>query len=119
MVDITLNVAEGATLFTLGDVCQRCGVHAEIIIEMVEHGVVEPASTDTNKRWLFDGNELLRLRRAQRLRRDLQLNLPGVALSMDLLDEVERLQQQIASLQHQLQRVHSGEELSYAVSGVD
>jgi chaperone modulatory protein CbpM len=113
MVDITVSAVESATLFTLGEVCQRCGVHAEIVIEMVEHGVAEPASMDANQRWLFAGDALLRLRRAQRLRRDLQLNLPGVALSMELLDEVERLQQQIASLRHQLQRAHSGEELSY------
>lgn len=98
----------GSTLFTLSEVCERCGVHAEIIVEMVEYGVVEPADTDANQRWLFADAALARLVRAQRLRQDLELNLPGLALSMDLLDEIDKLREQVASLQHQLQQVHGG-----------
>ncbi|HSB97254.1 MAG TPA: chaperone modulator CbpM [Spongiibacteraceae bacterium] len=117
MSDVIINAVDtqySSALFTLSEVCQRCGVHAEIIVEMVEYGVVKPADTDANKRWLFAGEALLRLNRAQRLRQDLELNLPGLALSMDLLDEIDALRQQVVSLQHQLQRTHGdGNEVSY------
>jgi chaperone modulatory protein CbpM len=98
-----------STLYSLSEVCTRCGVHAELIVEMVEYGVVKPADTDANKRWLFASEALARLDRAQRLRQDLELNLPGLALSMDLLDEIDTLRRQIASLQHQLQQLHGSE----------
>lgn len=100
--------AQHGSLFTLSDICQHCGVHAEIIIEMVEHGVVEPAGVDAGKHWLFAGDALTRLIRAQRLRRDLQLDLAGLALSLDLLDEIEAMRRQIASLRHQLQQSQRG-----------
>ena len=99
---------QGNTLLSMRDICQRCGVHAELVIEMVEYGVVEPAAVDTRRRWLFAGDSLARLNRAQRLRRDLHLDLPGLALSLDLLDEIDALRQQVASLQHQLQQSRRG-----------
>jgi chaperone modulatory protein CbpM len=112
MSKLVINAADsqaGATLYSLSEVCIRCGVHAELIVEMVEYGVVQPADTDANKRWLFAGEALARLDRAQRLRQDLELNLPGLALSMDLLDEIDMLRRQVASLQHQLQQLHGRE----------
>lgn len=112
MPKIVINAVDsqsGGALYSLSEVCARCGVHAEVIVEMVEYGVVEPADTDANKRWLFAGETLARLDRAQRLRQDLELNLPGLALSMDLLDEIDTLRRQVASLQHQLQQLHGRE----------
>lgn len=95
-----------APLFTLSEVCERCGVHAEIIIEMVEYGIVAPVSVQTNNsRWQFNVESLARLRRAQRLRQDLELNLAGLALSLELLDQIESLQQEVKSLQHQLHKL--------------
>ena len=43
--------------------------------------------------WIFAGASLRRTRVAVRLLRDLELNLPGAALAVDLLDEINRLQQ--------------------------
>lgn len=50
---------------------------------------------------------LERLARAQRLRRDLELNLAGLALSLELLDQIEALQHEVKSLKHQLQKLHN------------
>ncbi len=41
--------------------------------------------------WRFSGSALQRARTAMRLQRDLGINLAGVALAMDLLDEIEEL----------------------------
>jgi chaperone modulatory protein CbpM len=110
MSELIINSASGSGgLYSLSEVCSRCGIHAELIVEMVEYGVVEPADTDTHKRWLFAGEALTRLDRAQRLRQDLGLNLPGLALSMELLDQIDTLRRQVASLQHQLQQLHGRE----------
>lgn len=104
----TIEAQHGTALLTLSELCQRCGVHAELIVEMVEYGVVEPVRRESGQRWLFADDALLRLQRAQRLRRDLQLDLPGLALSLDLLDEIALLQRQVDSLRQQLHQVHRG-----------
>jgi chaperone modulatory protein CbpM len=42
------------------------------------------------------------------MRRDLQLDLPGLALSLELLDEIETLRREVAALRHQLQQSRRG-----------
>ena len=39
--------------------------------------------------WQFTSLAIIRVARAKRLERDLSLNPPGVALALDLLDEIE------------------------------
>jgi len=102
-----VEIEHSNSLFTLSEVCERCGAPAEIIIEMVEYGIISPIaapiSAQPKSHWQFNVSALTRLHRAQRLRVDLELDLPGLALSLELLDEIDGLKQQIASLQQQLQ----------------
>jgi len=92
-----------AALFSLGEICERCGVQADIVIEMVEYGIVRPVTNPAdNDRWQFDTDALLRMSRAQRLRRDLELDPAGLALALELLDEIDTLQRQVRTLQQQL-----------------
>lgn len=94
-------------LFSLGEICERCGMHAGIVIEMVEFGIIAPVGNQApGEHWRFSTDALLRLRRAQRLLGDLELNLPGLALALELLDEIDALQQQVALLRRQLQELH-------------
>lgn len=96
------------SLFTLNEICERCRLQTEIIIEMVEYGIVTPVEMQTNnEHWQFTITALERLGRAYRLRQDLELNLPGLALSLELLDQVDALQKEINSLKHQLHNLHS------------
>ena len=89
-------------LFTLEEVCERCDIHVDIIIEMIEYGIVEPIEQSTESIWYFNSHALVRLQRAQRLMNGLELNLSGVALSLELMDEIEELQQRIVILSRQL-----------------
>jgi chaperone modulatory protein CbpM len=68
----------------------RCDV--ELIVTLVQEGVLEPQSGDSPGEWRFEGMALRRACRAVRLVRDLDLNPPGVALALQLLDEIERLE---------------------------
>lgn len=76
--------------FTLHEFCHACGVQTELVVEMVQEGVIEPAAMQEEE-WQFHGNALVRARRALRLVRDLDVNWPGAALALDLMDEIERL----------------------------
>jgi chaperone modulatory protein CbpM len=45
--------------------------------------------------WRFSGESLKRAKTAAHLTHDLELNTPGVALALDLLDEISRLRNQL------------------------
>jgi chaperone modulatory protein CbpM len=79
---------------TLREFCLACGVHAEYVVELVAEGVIAASPDDPPQAWRFDGLAVTRLQRAVRLQQDLGVNLAGVALALELLDEVERLRRQ-------------------------
>ncbi len=81
---------EEATL-SLAELSRACAVHAERIMDLVEEGILEPSGRDP-LRWRFSGASLRRARIALHLQRDLDINLPGVALALDLLEEIDRLE---------------------------
>lgn len=83
-------VLDERTVFTLSEMCRCCGVSAEVVIEMVAVGLVEPRGAEPAA-WRFEGPSVARVQRALRLYEDLGVNLPGAALALDLLDEIDRL----------------------------
>ena len=84
---------------TLGQLCRACGVHADWIISLVEEGIIEPQGADI-RLWRFSGASLVRARSALRLQRDLGVNLAGIALALDLMEELESLRAHIKTLGH-------------------
>lgn len=61
-------------------------------------GASPVASDAVRAQWRFSGSALRRLRRAMSLSRDLEVNPPGVALALDLLDEIEALRARLHRL---------------------
>ncbi|MGH7129146.1 MAG: chaperone modulator CbpM [Planctomycetaceae bacterium] len=83
-------VLDERVTFTLTEFSQACGVNTELVIQMVQEGVIEPARLE-DPEWLFEGPSLMRAQTALRLVRDLGVNWPGAALALDLLAELDRL----------------------------
>lgn len=90
-------ILEEQAELTLAEISRACAVHAECIIELVEEGVIEPAGRDPHH-WRFSGAQMRRAGAALRLQHDLGINLAGVALALQLLDEVEELRAQIRAM---------------------
>jgi len=78
--------------YGLDELCDLCRISTELVIELVEEGVLTPVEPDPAQ-WHFDYLAIKRLQTAIRLQRDLKVNLPGVALVLDLLDELRELRQ--------------------------
>jgi chaperone modulatory protein CbpM len=76
--------------FTLVDLSRVSGASEEELTLWVAEGVFEPRG-ERPQEWRFSGAALRRARTAQRLAHDLQINPPGVALVLDLLDEIDAL----------------------------
>lgn len=86
---------------TLAELTELCASRGRTLHLMVTEGVLRPQGRGPAD-WRFNGLEVRRARKALRLRRDLDLNLAGTALALDLLDEVEILRERIRVLEHQL-----------------
>ncbi len=83
-------IIENETRLTLRQLCDACAVQAEYIIELVNEGVIEPTGME-NLHWCFSGISISRVRRAKHLQHDLGVNLAGIGLALELLDEIEQL----------------------------
>jgi chaperone modulatory protein CbpM len=87
---------------TLAELTRLCGSSGRTLQLMVTEGLLRPQGGGRPEDWRFSGLEVRRARRALRLQRDLDLNLAGTALALDLLDEVETLRGRIRVLERQL-----------------
>lgn len=92
------SILEDGEQLSLNELCRACQVPAEVILEMVEYGLIEPQGREP-ARWRFSGMSLRRVRCAQRLQQDLGVNTPGAALAVELLEEMERLRRRLARLE--------------------
>ena len=83
-------VVEEEIYLTLTELCHTCGIAVEHVTTWVIEGVLDPIG-QTPQEWQFGGTSLRRARLALHLSRDLEINAAGLALALDLLDEIEEL----------------------------
>ena len=83
-------VVEEQVQYTLADLGRACRAERAQVIALVDEGVLQPAGSRPDE-WVFSGASLKRARAALRLVRDLELNMAGTALVLELLDEIEDL----------------------------
>ena len=88
-VIIVADYTEDETL-TVQDLCNICRIDVIEIRDLVQYDILLPRE-DSEEQWLFDSEQLKRLQTALRLRRDLELNHQGIALVLQLLQEIEEL----------------------------
>jgi chaperone modulatory protein CbpM len=86
---------EGAVL-SVADLARMFAVEERHIVALAEEGVITALEIESTE-WRFSGADIRRARIALRLERDLGINLPGVALSLELLEELEPLRRERGS----------------------
>lgn len=92
-------VAEFArSRLTLRELCRVFDLRADDVVELVEFGVVEPVRGRSPPDWYFSATSITRVRRALRLRQDLHIDYAGLALVLDLLEEVHDLRSRLHAL---------------------
>ena len=70
--------------FTITELCLRTGVSEEELTEIVGLGMIEPHQPQADT-WLFDDSAVTIVHRAVRLRNELELDWPGIAVALTLL----------------------------------
>ena len=93
-------------LLTIAEISRVCAVQTEYIVELVEEGLIAPEKLpeaiigkDEPQAWRFTGTHIRQARIASHLQSDLGVNLPGVALALQLLDEVETLRARLEAME--------------------
>jgi len=89
--EFRVDIVEEDVQLTLDELCRACRAAEEQVRVWVVEGVLTPIG-DAPHEWRFAGASLRRARLALTLSRELEVNPPGVALALDLLDEIETLQ---------------------------
>lgn len=80
---------------SLQDLCRFCHADETWVVDLVEHGVLEPMGSASGN-WRFVGTSIARAKKARRLNRDLGINTAGVALVLDLLEERDTILRRLA-----------------------
>jgi chaperone modulatory protein CbpM len=75
---------------SLAELCAACRVAEELVVDIVAEGIVEPLGAE-RAHWRFSGVAVARIQRVVRLQQEFDVNLPGAALALELLEEIERL----------------------------
>lgn len=92
-VEILQAVALEEAALSADELAQACAVERRWVVEHVEAGLLGVSVTTTELR--FSSPELRRARRLRALERDWGANAELAALTVDLIEEVERLKRQL------------------------
>jgi chaperone modulatory protein CbpM len=87
-------IFEESAILTLADLSRMCAVDERHIREFVEEGVLEAVTADAGE-WHFRGAGMWGMRLALRLERDFEINLAGVALALELMDQLAQLRREL------------------------
>lgn len=86
-------IEEESTL-SVTEICYRYHIPQELLREMLEEGLFTNQTSDI-KQLALDQKSLRRIETAFRLHKDLDINLPGVALALELLDEMDKMRDEL------------------------
>jgi len=90
-------IIEEEVELSLAELSQACCVNAEWLMALVAEGVLEPLPGE--RHWRFSGASVYRVRTVQRLQQDLEVNMAGAALALELMEELKVLRARLAVLE--------------------
>lgn len=85
-------------ILSLDELSNTVRLQREVIIELVDLQLMQPQG-ETEQDWIFDELCLKRARLAANLFHDLEINTPGIALAIELLEQIEALENKIDLLE--------------------
>lgn len=88
--------------YTIQDVCQRIQLDKQFVVQCVEYGITE-LEIQQDQDWLFTTMDILKLQKAYRLQRDLEINFSSIGIILNLLEDIDELHEQVNQLQQKLE----------------
>jgi len=86
-------VLQRRELLSLDALARRAGVHPALVERYVELDLIRPCERE-GARLFFEPSAVLRLGAVNRLRQSLGINLQGIVVVLDLVDQISALQRE-------------------------
>lgn len=98
---VRCEIVESHMTISFDQLCRSCSMDADWVILLVDEGILDPVRSpgQSAQRWHFRPSHIQRARTAARLHRDLSINVAGLALALDLLDEIDDLRARLDAAQ--------------------
>lgn len=95
----TYTVLDDSITYDLQELCKVCQVKDILVHEMINEGILTPLG-DSPRSWKFTASSIKKVQVTIRLQVDLRVNLPGAALALELMEELNELRSQVGNKQH-------------------
>ena len=83
--------------YSLDVIAELSGVSPQMILQYTERGLISPVTDTDPQGFQFDEETLRTLRRIEHLRSTCEMNMDGLKLMLELMDEVEQLREDLRS----------------------
>ena len=83
-------------------VAKTVGARRSLVVRLAQQGLIESVEGGADEP-LVPRRVVMQLRRMQRLRRDLGVNLAGAAIILDLVGRIEELNRELAEMQRRFE----------------
>jgi len=88
--------------YALEELARLGGVSPALVQRYMDEGLIDPIAGNVRTSFFFDDNALFELRRIQRLRRELGVNIAGVAVIHELQRQIDELKAELDRLRQSL-----------------
>jgi MerR family transcriptional regulator/heat shock protein HspR len=85
--------------YVISIAAERVGMHPQTLRLYERVGLVKPARRGSNR--LYSDQDIERLRQIQRLTQDMGVNLAGVEIILNLLEQINQLQEEVERYRQQ------------------
>jgi len=92
---------DGSQQVSFDDLVVLSGLSKDDILELVDAGALVPRER-ADERWTFSADCLVTVRKAGRLRDDLELDSHALALALSLLEQIRTLEAEVSRLRAQM-----------------
>jgi chaperone modulatory protein CbpM len=86
------------------ELCYAVNTSEEFMAKMIEYCIATPVVGERKKDWLFNIETVGLVNKAMRINQDLAIDWSGIALVLNLLDQLDALRSENKSLKQQLNR---------------
>ena len=76
-------------------IAETVGVRVKLVILLIENGLLETVDDELEEQILLPRHTILRLRKMQRLRRDLKVNYTGAGVILDMVEQMESMRHEL------------------------
>lgn len=91
------------TYLSFEQFCETIQIPSELANELIELGILSPIGASPSE-WQFSHDMLGTARKSLQLHRQLEIDLPGIAVAIQLLDKIDRLESENRQLRRLYQR---------------